>query len=67
MVVTEAEIHDFMHGKVQTIKKLTGGVVFTDSIPRNPVCRISLLSRLRTYMGYVPLFPMHKASTMHAA
>jgi hypothetical protein len=27
----------YMEGKVSSIKKLTGGVVFTDSIPRTPV------------------------------
>lgn len=38
---TEKEIADWMAGKVTRYKRLQGGVVFVDAIPKNPVSRCS--------------------------
>jgi hypothetical protein len=35
--VSADDIMQFVNNKVSTIKRLTGGVVFTDSIPKAPV------------------------------
>ncbi|KAI9038779.1 acyl--CoA ligase [Aspergillus affinis] len=37
---TEADIVEFMSGKVSVIKRITGGVVFVDAIPKNPSGKI---------------------------
>ncbi|KAK1146477.1 hypothetical protein N8T08_002906 [Aspergillus melleus] len=37
---TEADIVRFMDGKVSAIKRITGGVVFIDAIPKNPSGKI---------------------------
>lgn len=37
---TEADIVEFMNGKVSAIKRITGGVVFIDAIPKNPSGKI---------------------------
>ncbi|GAQ41821.1 hypothetical protein AtubIFM55763_002812 [Aspergillus tubingensis] len=37
---TEKDIMAFMDGKVSAIKRLTGGVVFVDAIPKNPSGKI---------------------------
>ncbi|GKZ34647.1 hypothetical protein AbraIFM66950_004961, partial [Aspergillus brasiliensis] len=37
---TEEDIVAFMDGKVSAIKRLTGGVVFVDAIPKNPSGKI---------------------------
>lgn len=37
---TEQDIVDFMNGKVAPTKRITGGVVFIDAIPRNPSGKI---------------------------
>lgn len=37
---TEKDIVAFMDGKVSAIKRLTGGVVFLDAIPKNPSGKI---------------------------
>ena len=37
---TEETIHEFLEGKVASFKKLTGGVIFIDSIPRNSTGKI---------------------------
>jgi 4-coumarate--CoA ligase len=34
------DIIAFMDGKVSAIKRITGGVVFTDAIPKNPSGKI---------------------------
>lgn len=34
------EISSWLAGKVAKYKRLTGGVVFTDAIPKNPVCAV---------------------------
>jgi 4-coumarate--CoA ligase len=34
---TEADVAKWMEGKVAPYKRLTGGVVFVDAIPKNPV------------------------------
>jgi len=36
--VSTDDIMQFVNNKVSTIKRLTGGVVFTDAIPKAPVC-----------------------------
>jgi 4-coumarate--CoA ligase len=36
--VTAKDIMDYMDVKVSKIKRLSGGIVFTNSIPKNPVC-----------------------------
>lgn len=36
--VSVDDIMQFVNSKVSTIKRLTGGVVFTDAIPKAPVC-----------------------------
>lgn len=41
--LTEREIADWMAGKVTRYKRLQGGVVFVDEIPKNPVCLILLV------------------------
>jgi hypothetical protein len=38
--VTTKDIHDFINSKVSSIKRLSGGVIFTDVIPKNPVSLI---------------------------
>ena len=35
--VTAKDIHDFINSRVSSIKRLSGGVIFTDVIPKNPV------------------------------
>jgi 4-coumarate--CoA ligase len=37
---TAEDITTFMEGKVSRIKRITGGVVFLDSIPKNPSGKI---------------------------
>ena len=37
---TAAEIIGFMDGKVSATKRITGGVVFLDTIPKNPSGKI---------------------------
>ena len=37
---TKKEIVDYMKGKVAPTKRITGGVVFVDAIPRNPSGKI---------------------------
>lgn len=37
---TAADILRFMDGKVSAIKRITGGVVFVDAIPKNPSGKI---------------------------
>jgi len=37
---TAAEIVGFMDGKVSATKRITGGVVFVDAIPKNPSGKI---------------------------
>lgn len=37
---TEEEIVEYMRGKVAPTKRITGGVVFVDVIPRNPSGKI---------------------------
>jgi hypothetical protein len=43
--VTAIEIEHFVNSKVSKVKRLTGGVVFTDSIPKNPVIFHTLTNR----------------------
>lgn len=43
--ISREEIIQFVNSKVSTIKRLTGGVVFTDTIPRAPVCAAKTLVR----------------------
>ncbi|KAB5566183.1 putative 4-coumarate-CoA ligase [Coniochaeta sp. 2T2.1] len=38
--LTDREVMEYMDGKVSTIKKLTGGIVFTDVIPKAPSGKI---------------------------
>lgn len=40
--VSELEIHEYMNERVQSIKRLRGGVYFTSSIPKNAVCHLLL-------------------------
>ncbi|CAG8224223.1 unnamed protein product [Penicillium salamii] len=42
--VSVDEIVQFVNSKVSTIKRLTGGVFFTDAIPKSPVCAAHLLA-----------------------
>ena len=42
--VTEDDIVSYMNSNVSAIKKLTGGVVFIDEIPKTPV---------RLYLGWL--------------
>lgn len=44
-VVSADDIMQFVNNKVSTIKRLTGGVVFTDSIPKAPVRAAQTLAR----------------------
>ena len=44
--VTEKEIEQYVNSKVSKVKRLTGGVVFAESIPKNPV----RLSNLRCFL-----------------
>jgi hypothetical protein len=37
--VTEDDVTAFVAARVAKIKRLTGGVVFVDAIPKNAVCR----------------------------
>ena len=36
--MTEDEIKAFVAERVAKVKRITGGVVFMDAIPKNPVC-----------------------------
>lgn len=50
---TAEDIIKFMDGKVTTVKRITGGVVFTDAIPKNPsgkILRKELRERARKEM-----------------
>ena len=38
---TEQDIINFVQDRVSKLKRLTGGVVFTDTIPKNPVSQMS--------------------------
>ena len=38
--VTEAEVQKFVEGKVVRYKRLTGGVTFVESVPKNPSGKI---------------------------
>lgn len=38
--VTAEEVTRFMDGKVSAIKRITGGVVFLEAIPKNPSGKI---------------------------
>jgi hypothetical protein len=42
--VSVDEIMQFVNAKVSTIKRLTGGVVFTDAIPKAPVRAAEILA-----------------------
>jgi 4-coumarate--CoA ligase len=40
------DVAEYVGSRVSKVKRLTGGVVFVDSIPKNPVRRCTLESRL---------------------
>lgn len=42
--VSVDDIAQFVNNKVSTIKRLTGGVVFTDAIPKAPVRAAEILA-----------------------
>lgn len=42
--VSVDDIVQFVNNKVSTIKRLTGGVVFIDAIPKAPVCAAEILA-----------------------
>jgi hypothetical protein len=44
--VSEDDIIQFVNNKVSTIKRLTGGVVFTDAIPKAPVRATQMVTRV---------------------
>ena len=35
--MTDVEVVKFVEARVAKVKRITGGVVFTDSMPKNPV------------------------------
>ena len=37
--MTADDVKEYMKQHVSRIKYLTGGVIFIDAIPKNPVCR----------------------------
>jgi hypothetical protein len=53
--VTARDILEYMEGKVSRIKRLSGGIVFTDAIPKNPVrCPPSPLHSIGECVGCSP-------------
>lgn len=56
--LSEAEVLNYVAGKVSYAKRLHGGVIFVDEIPKNPsgkILRRELRERLKAYLAKAKL------------